>query len=205
MNDIIYTQSSTNSNNQPLLYVRKQLIKFPGQHIRVYNQHKQLLALCHDLPLRLRNKIEIYSDETKQHKILLASTKQLMDWNVTFIISEAGSNKEVGSLRRKGLKSSFLRDHWIIFDDKGVEIAELLEDSIKFGLLRRFLVPLPQKYYLRSTGSSKNLLTIKQNWLPWLLRYRVYSENYQETLQVLPQNLLIGVLTTIAVIEGRQR
>ena len=48
----------------------------------------------------------------------------------------------IGSFRRKGFTSSFLRASWMVSDEYGQEIGQLLEQGGVLSLLRRVLGPL---------------------------------------------------------------
>lgn len=200
---LIYNTDPQDAASRPILIIKKQFVKFPGMHIRIFSRQGRLLSKAYALPFRLREHIDIFSDEAKQYKILTANTTQIIDWNVVFTIKEARSKKILGSLRRHGISSEFARDRWKIFNQDGQEVGELVEDSLKMGLIRRFLLGfLPQIYHVKTADS---VLTIKQSWNPILLHYKVYCPHYGQFKKAISEQFLLGILTTIAVIEGRQR
>jgi hypothetical protein len=203
--DIPYTPDKGHDDpEKPVLLVQKQIVKFPGQHIRVFDSKMRLLAMAHAMPFRLREKLGIYSDNNKKNLIAYAQTKKIIDFNVTFTITEPESGEVLGSIRRKGLTSELLRDSWMVFSAAGEHIATLQEPNIKFSLVRRWILTfLPQTYALVLEDKSASLL-IKQTWTPLILRFKVYSKEYEKFTKVIPQKQLATILCTIAAIEGRE-
>ena len=71
----------------------------------------------------------------------------------------------LGSVRRKGLSSSFVRDHWLVFDTGDHEIGSVTEDSAGLGLARRML-PLvsllsPQLFHLHRNNDNEMIATYR--------------------------------------------
>ena len=200
-----YTNNSENNGEkQPDYVIKKQLLYIWGEKIRVFNYHSELIALTHALPLKLKEKLKIYSDGARQHHIATVSAAKIFDFNATLTITEPNEKTILSTMQRKGLASELWRDQWLILDSKGSQLASLVEDNVKMGLIRRFALPfLPQTYHLLDSN-GKSLLTIHQQWLPWLLRYKVYVTNKQRLTKLLPQKTLLAIFTTLATIEGRQ-
>lgn len=191
------------STQTPVIYMKKQFFLFPGIKIRILDCNLRLISKAYGLPFRLREKINIYSDEMMRHKTMVSSTKKIIDWNVTFELTRVSDNTSIGSIRRRGWSSEFVRDAWVICDKNGKQVAELLEDSARKGLIRRFIFRfLPQVYIIKTKAGNELLL--RQSWNPIFLHYRGYSAQWRGLLSELGEPLLIGALSTIAVIEGRQ-
>jgi hypothetical protein len=91
----------------------------------------------------LREDIRLYSDETKQHELLRIHARNIVDFAATYDVYEGSSDKVLYSLRRKGLKSTFIRDHWEITDGTDTQIAEVNETSSGLALLRRYVGFIP--------------------------------------------------------------
>jgi hypothetical protein len=53
--------------------------------------------------------------------------------------------------------------------------------------------------------NSGNELQLVQSFNPVTLRYKAYSRNYTALKKELGETFLIGVVSTIAIIEGQQR
>lgn len=194
----------TGEGQRPVLLVNKQLVKIPGQIIRVFDRHNRLVAKAHSLPFKLKEKLNIYTDEERRSVIAHAEAVKIMDFNAAFVITSA-NKQHLGSLRRRGLVSELGRDTWHIYDAKGKEVAKLQEPNLKFSIIRKWLLPfLPQTYHLFLVKKPEVNLVIKQTWTPVILRYKVYSNSYAVFTKTIPQKLLISILCTVASIEGRE-
>ena len=97
----------------------------------------------------LKTDIHIYSNKTKQNEVLIAKTKEIIDFSAAYDIIDIESDEKIGAVKRKGFKS-FLRDEWIIMNKDGREIGRVIEDNLVLSLLRRSFLGwlLPKKYYI---------------------------------------------------------
>lgn len=205
MNEFQYhANTEEKSDSTPVLYIQRQIFKIPGTTIRVFDSHKRLLAKASALPFKLREKIRLYSDEEKTTVLSTAQAKKIIDFNVTFEIRSGEDGGVIGSMRRKGWRSELGSDSWLIFNNKEQEIAALIEPNMRYSVMRKWLLPfLPQTYRLELSDKSASL-TIKQEPIPWVLRYRVYSEDFSAFKTQIPEKFLTSILCTIAVIERRE-
>jgi hypothetical protein len=202
-NEISYSKSDQSEKPGLVLVIKEQFFKFPGTFIRIYDHKEHLLAKTYGKPFRLREKIEIYSDEAMKYINMTSHTDKIIDFNVTFTITGI-DEKVLGYVERNGWSSEFVRDSWIIRDAHNKEVGRLQEDSVKLGLVRRFVLGLlPQRYTIKTSNGSE--LDLIQNWNLFALRYKVYADNYKKFTNELSEQLLIGVLSTIITIEGKQR
>lgn len=99
-----YTSDASDAKNKPVLYINKQIIKFPGQYIRVFDAHHRLIAKVHSLPLKLKEKLNIYSDEERTNLIATSAAIKIIDFNASFVV-RSSEGEALGGLRRKGLQS----------------------------------------------------------------------------------------------------
>ena len=200
-----FTPSTDGASQKPVLYINKQIIKFPGQIIRVFDSHMRLIAKVHGVPFKLKEKLNIYSDEARKNLIASSEAVKIMDFNAAFILRAAHKREVLGGLRRKGFISEIGQDTWLIYDADGNELAELKEPNLRYSLVRKWLLPfLPQTYHMRLVNGHDGELIIKQTWTPVILRYRIYSDDFATFTKRVPQKLLVSALCTIAVIEGRE-
>jgi hypothetical protein len=66
--------------------------------------------------------------------------RQIIDFGATYDVSDStAGNVPLFALRRKGLRSVFVRDHWDILDTAGNVIGTVEETSGNLALLRRWL------------------------------------------------------------------
>lgn len=202
--EIKYTQSAiTEDSKKPNITIKQQLLRFPGKYMRIYDAQNHLLGVAHGKAFQLREKIYIFSDKDMKYKIGSSTTQKILDFNVTFTISGI-HNKKLGFMERRGLSSEFVRDAWLIKNKSQNIIGTLMEDSKKLGIIRRFLLGfIPQKHTLKLNSGHE--LTIVQSFNPVILTYKIYSNNFGMIKKELGETFLIGILSTIAVIEGQQR
>jgi hypothetical protein len=173
-------ESNKDKDNKPILTVKKQLIKFPGQYIRVFDSNNRLVAKAHSLPFKLKEQLAIYSDEENKNQIAYVTTHKILDFNAAFIIKTSKDGETLGGIRRKGLQSEIGQDTWLVYSKDGDEIAKLQEQNLKWSLVRKWLLPwLPQTYHLSLIDGSATL-KINQNWTPVILRCKVFSDNYHK-------------------------
>src|SRR5690606_22967266 len=105
-----------------------------------------------------------------------------------------------------GMKSSFLRDAWLVFDGEGPAIATMTETGSCTPVIRRYGAALsafaPVSYSIAPPGGGEPIATIRQhfNWLVYKLGVTVHREDDQ-----LDDLMLLSGASLIAAIGGRQR
>lgn len=92
---------------------------------------------------KLREDIRIYRDESMQQEILRIHARNIVDFAATYDIFEGDNDKPAYSLRRKGLKSTFVRDHWDVLDADGNQIGDVQETSGGLAIVRRYISIIP--------------------------------------------------------------
>jgi len=88
---------------------------------------------------KLREDVRFYHDKTMQQEVFAIHAKQIIDIGATYDVIDSASQQNIFSLKRRGLKSIFVRDHWDILDTQGNIIGAVQETSGKLALLRRWL------------------------------------------------------------------
>jgi hypothetical protein len=117
----------------------------------------------------------------------------------------------MASLRRKGMRSTFLRDAWTIYgptlpEGQGTPpvLAEIVEDSGTLAFLRRYMEFVsflsPQKFMVRTEGGD-HIATLRTHFNP--LVHRITVHVHREHPEIDELTLLAGAVL-IAAIEGRQ-
>jgi hypothetical protein len=91
----------------------------------------------------LREDIRLYSDSSKQHELLRIHTRNIVDFGATYDVFDSSNDELLFSLRRQGLRSTFVRDHWDITDATGKAIANVQETSGGLALARRYIGFVP--------------------------------------------------------------
>ncbi len=183
--------------------VRRKILKLFGAAFHVYNADGSLAGYCKQKAFKLREDIRIYTDESCSTELLVLRTQQIIDFGATFDVT-LPTGERVGSLRRKGMKSSFVRDEWLVFDDEGTEIGLIRELGSFAPIARRYIDYIaaffPQKFeVVRADGT--NVAQIRQhfNWFVYRLGLAVLADDEQ-----FDELLLLGATCLIAAIEGRQ-
>lgn len=176
---------------------RKQFFKLLGAGFRGFDGAGNLVVYCEQKAFKLKEDFRVYSDEAKTDEILRIAARQVIDISATYDVRDAKSGAKVGALRRKGLMSTFVRDQWLILDDKDQEIGMIQEDSTLLALVRRFLVNLIPQKYVYTIGSAE-VATFQQAFNPFL---------FKGTLNItggIDPRLAVAATCLLLAIEGRQ-
>lgn len=91
----------------------------------------------------LREDIRVYTDSSQDKEVLRIHARSIMDFGATYDVFDSQTDKVIFSLRRKGLKSTFVRDQWEILDTEEDPIATVLETSSGLALVRRYVDLIP--------------------------------------------------------------
>jgi hypothetical protein len=136
--------------------------------------------------------------------LLTLNTQQIIDFGATYSVT-LPDGTSLGTLRRKGLKSSFIRDEWLIFDTNGAEIAMVRETGSVAPLARRYLdfasILFPQRFEVIRTRDQKQISHLRQHFNPIIFRLGVAIIDEDDDIDDL---MILGASCLIAAIEGRQ-
>lgn len=184
--------------------IRRKLFRFFGDAFHLYDDNGALALYSEMKRFRLREDIRLYADESQREEVLRISARSLFDFAGAYDIHDSRRNEPVGTLRRAGMKSSFLRDHWQILDIEGNEVGTLEEDSMTKALLRRYVdmlaVFMPQRYHASIGGQT--VATYRQHFNPIVLKLDIdFSPDSERRLD---RRLGIAAGVLISAIEGRQ-
>jgi len=92
---------------------------------------------------KLREDIRLFSDRSMQREILQIHARQIIDFGATYDVTDSSTGQQFFSMRRKGLKSTFVRDHWDLLDNNGNVFGSVQETSSGLALARRWLDIIP--------------------------------------------------------------
>ncbi|MET0779498.1 MAG: hypothetical protein ABWY71_01550 [Candidatus Saccharimonadales bacterium] len=101
------------------------------------------VGFIHMKAWKLKEDIRLYSDELMQQELLRIAARNAIDFSGTYDVIDSQSKQHIASLKRKGMKSTFVRDHWLILDAQGNEIGETVETSGGLALIRRWIGVIP--------------------------------------------------------------
>jgi uncharacterized protein YxjI len=180
--------------------LRKQVLALTGV-FRVYDQNEQVIAYSRQKMFKLREDIRVYTDESQSQEVLYIQARNIIDFSAAYDVYDSLEGVLVGTLRRRGMKS-ILRDTWDILAPGDRPIAEMMEDSVNYALLRRFLLGrlLPQNYDVLM-GEQK-VMDLRQQFN--IFRYILELDFSGETIQRLDHRLGIAAGILLGIIEGKQ-
>lgn len=127
---------------------------------------------------KLREDIRVYSDKSKSTELFNIHARTIIDFGATYDVTDTQTGEALFSMRRKGLRSAFLRDQWEINSADDQPLGVLQETSSGLALLRRYtdLIPFvgwaidlamsffPITYTLRDTaGAAAAAITRRRN------------------------------------------
>jgi hypothetical protein len=125
--------------------------KLFGAEINVRDEASgQPVGYIHMKAFKLKEDIRLYTDSTKTAELLHIKARSIIDFGTTYDVFHSQTEQLLFSVRRKGLRSTFVRDKWLILDASGQEVAQALETGI-FALLRRYMQVIPYAGWLIDT------------------------------------------------------
>ncbi len=184
--------------------VRRKILTVLGAKFHVYDERGTVVAFCHQKAFKLREDIRLYTDETMTETLLLLKARQIIDFGVTIdVLLPDGSS--LGSMRRKGIRSTLVRDEWLVFDAGGTRVANLRELGGFAPFARRFIdfaaFLLPQKLSMVRESDGAEIARYRQHFHPLVYRLGISPIREDEHLDDL---LILAAGCLIAAIEGRQ-
>ena len=197
-------QNDQSGNNQAFSHqrylVRRKIFKIFGAAFHIYDPLGELVFYSKMKAFKLKEDIRLYANKDMQTELLVIQARNIIDISAAYDVIDPASNRKIGALKRKGLKS-ILKDEWIIMDANDQEVGLIKEDSAILALIRRFLTNLiPQKYYGELNG--RNVCEFKQNFNPFVMKINLDFSMDNEGL--LDRRLGIAAAVLLCAIEGKQ-
>lgn len=184
--------------------IRRQVFKIFGAAFHVYDEYGSIIGYCKQKAFKLKEDIKLYTGEDMGELLLSLQAQSIIDFSSTYLV-QLPDGSLLGSLRRKGMKSSFIRDEWLIFDNDGQELAMIRETGSFAPFARRYIdhisIFLPQKFEVTRMSDSKTVSMLRQHFNPFISRLGVAILEEDEAIDDL---LLLGAACLITAIEGRQ-
>ena len=147
--------------------------------------------------------LRIYTDESCSAEFLTIKARSIIDFGSTYDVT-LPDGTALGSLRRKGLTSTFLRDHWMAFDAAGRQVGEFTEDGSFLPFARRFIefvsILFPETFTL-SRNDGTPIAKYRQHFNPFVYRLSVTVLKDDPEIDDL---VILAAGCLIAAIEGRQ-
>lgn len=184
--------------------IRRKVLKIFGAAFHVYDEHGSVIGYCKQKAFKLREDIKLYTDEGMSDMLLSLQAQSIIDFGATYSVT-LPDGTTLGTMRRKGLRSSFVRDEWMLFDNDNTQIAGVRELGSFAPFARRYIdyasILLPQRYEVIRTRDSKNIATLRQHFNPFVFRLGVSILDEDDEIDDL---LILAASCLIAAIEGRQ-
>lgn len=189
--------------DQPTYTIRRKVLKIFGAAFHVYDARGVVVGYCKQKAFKFREDIRLFTDESMTAPLLTLQARSVIDFGVTFDVT-LPSGESIGSMRRKGLKSSFIRDEWQLFDEHGAPAAIIRERNAFMSILRRLhevVAALSPQTFEVLSNDSRTIATFRQTFNPFVYRLQVYMHEQDDQLDDL---VILGAACLIAAIEGRQ-
>lgn len=173
------------------------MLQFFGRNYRLETEGGQLLLEVRMKMFKLREEITGFGDAGTSEPRLRIKARSILDFGATYDVTDAQSGERLGAWRRKGM-ASILRDTWTLLDASDQEIGTVVEDSMAFALIRRFLLNiLPQGFTATVNGGPAG--HIQQRFHLLRLTYDVKLDPTK-----IEPRLAQALAVLLLAIEGRQ-
>jgi uncharacterized protein YxjI len=183
--------------------IRRKVLKLFGAAFHIYDPQGAVVGYCKQKAFKLKEDIRIFADENCSRELLVIRARSMLDFGATYDVT-LPDGSQLGSLRRKGLASTFLRDSWLVFDAQGREVASLQEDGSLLAFARRYIdiisLVSPQKFTLRRSGGEE-IARFRQHFNPFVYRLGVSVMRDDPELDDL---VILAAGCLITAVEGRQ-
>lgn len=201
--------------NYKVLNFRRKFWKLVGAEIAVMDESATLeVAVIKMKAWKLKEDVRLFPDRnfTAGTELLRIHARNIIDLGATYDVFIRNSTEPSFALRRKGLKSLFVRDKWLVLDKSGQQIAELNETSSGLALIRRYVEIIPylgplismclsfvkQTYALSDNTSTVQAKIIHQR-NPFIVKMQL-----DQTMSSSSYNPIVGVSATamLSIIEA---
>lgn len=190
-----------NSYGHSKYFMQKQFMKLFGGIFRIFDPAGALAFYVHLKEFKLKEDIRVYTDEDKVNEVLTIKARSIIDISAAYDVFDPTTQEKVGVLKRKGLKSTFLSDEWIIMDAYENEVGYVKEENLILALLRRHVINLIPQNFVGSMGGVP-VLKFAQHFNPFVLKMDLdFSEDIGNRLD---RRLGIAAAILLCAIEGRQ-
>ncbi|MCH2144403.1 MAG: hypothetical protein MK082_04565 [Phycisphaerales bacterium] len=183
--------------------IRRKVFKIFGGAFHIYDSNGRLVGYCKQKAFKLREDLRIHTDESCTETLLVISARNIIDFGATYDIG-LPDGTALGSIKRMGIASTVLRDHWVLHDPEENQIGEILEDGQGLAFARRF-VPLvsllsPQVYHLTATGTEVPAVSYRTHMNLFVRRLGIRIE---QDAPALDERLVLGIGCLLCAIESR--
>lgn len=180
--------------------VRKQILALVGAKIDIFDDNGEPVLFSQMKAFKLKEDIRLFSDDTMREELIRIQARSVIDFSATYDVVDSVTGENLGSLRRKGMKS-IVKDEWVIMDASEREVGLIKEDSAFKAFLRRFLTNLiPQKFHVDIGG--KPVALFRQDLNPFVGKLTLDFTADRDRL--LDRRLGLAAAILLVAIEGQQ-
>ncbi|MFO0858258.1 MAG: hypothetical protein U0640_12990 [Phycisphaerales bacterium] len=186
--------------------IRRKVLKLFGAAFHIYDANNNVVGYCKQKAFKLKEDIRIFTDESMSTELIRIAARSIIDFGATYdIINPDGS--VAGSMRRKGMASTFIRDEWLLFDAKGQQVGTVTEDGSFMAFLRRYVEYVnlfsPQSFTLKRTNGTV-AANFRQHFNLFVYRLGVKMSDDFDPNEPLDEMVVLAAACVLAAVEGRQ-
>lgn len=175
--------------------IRTKLLRIFGGAFYFEDLQGNVVAYSKQKRFQLREDIVLFTDESCTVPLLQIKARGIIDLGATYDIIDSQTGVNLGSAKRKGLKS-VLKDSWVINDPAGNPYATFVEDSL--AIFRRFIPLIPARYHFEVEGYPEILM--HQQFNPIIKRTQISVPQGHP----LDRKVIVAMALLSSAIEGRQ-
>lgn len=191
---------------------RRKFFKLFGAEITVTDPNQQTeVAFIRLKAWRLKEDIRVFTDRSMATELLRISARSVIDFGATYDVTDSSNNERICSFRRKGLRSTFVRDSWDLLDSADASIGSVEETSSGLAIARRWIdiIPfvgpvidlalgfVPQTYQIIVSSQSAGIITQRKN--PVLIKLGLDRTDAPATID---PRIAFAAATLTAVIDA---
>jgi uncharacterized protein YxjI len=182
--------------------VRRKILALVGAKFYIHDQQGNVIGFSKQKAFKLKEDIRIFTDEQMTHELISIKARKVLDISSAYDVVDSATQQRIGVLKRKGIKSAFLRDEWTVMDANESPIGLIKEDSTLLALIRRHVTNLvPQTYDFELGGQMVG--KAKQNFN--LFAPKMNCDFSFDTGKKLDRRLALSAVILLMAIEGRQQ
>jgi hypothetical protein len=131
---------------------------------------------------RLKEKVEVFSDDTQQHLISTISADRIIDWSARYTFRDAAGN-ELGAVGRRGMRSLWSAHYDIFSPGSTTPAFSIREENPMAKLLDTFLSEIPIVGMLTGYFFHPRFLTSRADGTP-IMRLTKQSAFFEGKFQL---------------------
>ena len=187
--------------NRDFYRVRKKVLTI-GNKYWIEDEDGNVIGFTKQKLLKLKEDIRVYTDESMSQEIFRIQQEQIMDVWGKFAVIDSASDRILGYIKRRALKSGFLWDEWEVYD-ANENLMGRVEESKGLGLVRKY-VPggaiVPEKMKVKVDG--REVAEINQ-------KFKIIGDIWELKCKDLPEDfdrrVLLAGLILLAMIEREMK